>query len=53
MNITSQDHQTKQFELTKKLTEIEKLRQTGVEDVPAHTVSNNLRSQLITRVSNK
>ena len=46
MDITAYDQREKQLELREKLVEIEELRKSGVPDIPAHNVSENLRAKL-------
>lgn len=47
MDIAAYDQREKQLELREKLVEIEELRKSGVPDIPAHTVSENLRAMLM------
>lgn len=46
MDIAAYDQREKQLELREKLIEIEELRKSGVPDIPAHKVSENLRARL-------
>lgn len=46
MDIAAYDQREKQLELREKLVEIEELRKSGVPDIPAHKVSENLRAKL-------
>lgn len=46
MDIAAYDQRIKQLELREKLVEIEELRKAGTQDIPAHTVSENLRVRL-------
>lgn len=46
MDIAAYDQREKQLELREKLVEIEELRKSGVPDIPAHKVSENLRARL-------
>ena len=46
MDIADYDQREKQLELREKLIEIEELRKSGVPDIPAHKVSENLRARL-------
>lgn len=46
MDITAYDQREKQLELREKLIEVEEQRRAGIADIPARTVSENLRSRL-------
>ncbi len=46
MDIAAYDQRVRQLELREKLVEIEELRKAGILDIPAHTVSENLRARL-------
>lgn len=46
MDIAAYDQREKQLELREKLVEIEELRKSGVPDIPAHKISENLRARL-------
>lgn len=46
MDIAAYDQREKQLELREKLIEIEELRRNGAPDIPAHSVSANLRTAL-------
>lgn len=46
MDIAAYDQREKQLELREKLIEIEELRKSGVPDIPAQKVSENLRTRL-------
>lgn len=46
MDIAAYDQREKQLELREKLVEIEELRKSGVPDIPAHKVSENIRAKL-------
>ncbi len=46
MDIAVYDQRIKQLELREKLVEIEELRKMGTPDIPARTVSENLRLRL-------
>ncbi len=46
MDITAYDQREKQLELREKLIEVEEQRRAGIADIPACTVSENLRSRL-------
>jgi len=46
MDISVYDQREKQLELREKLVEIEELRKSGAQDIPARTASENLRSML-------
>ena len=46
MDIAAYDQREKQLELREKLVEIEEFRKSGVPDIPAHKVSENLRAKL-------
>lgn len=52
MDIATYDQREKQLELREKLVEIEELRQAGIADIPARTVSEDLRSRLKRRSAN-
>ncbi|SCP98730.1 type II toxin-antitoxin system prevent-host-death family antitoxin [Anaerobium acetethylicum] len=44
MDIATYDQREIQLELREKLVEIEEQRRAGISDIPARTVSNNLRA---------
>jgi len=44
MDIATYDQREMQLELREKLVEIEERRRAGISDIPARTVSNNLRA---------
>lgn len=46
MDIAAYDQREKQLELREKLIEVEEQRRAGIADIPARTVSENLRSLL-------
>lgn len=46
MDIAAYDQREMQLELREKLIDIEELRKAGVPDIPARTVSENLRARL-------
>ncbi len=46
MEIITYDQREKQLELREKLIEIEELRRTSVQDIPARNASANLRANL-------
>ena len=45
MDIAVYDQREKQLELRERLVEIEELRKSGLSDIPAHDVSENLRAK--------
>lgn len=46
MDIAAYDQREKQLELREKLIDIEEQRRAGIADIPAKTVSQNLRKKL-------
>lgn len=46
MDIAAYDQREKQLELREKLVEIEELRKSGAQDIPARTASADIRSLL-------
>lgn len=50
MDIATYDQREMQLELREKLVEIEERRRAGISDIPARTVSNNLRALIKEKV---
>lgn len=47
MDIAAYDHRVQQLELREKLLEVEELRRSGVADISARSVSQDLRQKLM------